>query len=51
MHHRKIHAGDITAIIVICENKNSDHYGHVMNASIHPACDKFETAIFAENTE
>lgn len=38
MHRRTLHASDVDAIILICENENSDHYGHVLNGSIHPTC-------------
>jgi hypothetical protein len=38
MHRRVIHAGDISAVILICENERSDHYGHVLNGSVHPTC-------------
>ncbi|MBN1626427.1 MAG: hypothetical protein JW944_07865 [Deltaproteobacteria bacterium] len=42
MHKRVLHAGDVEAIILICENERSDHYGHVLNGSHHPTCKEYE---------
>lgn len=45
--------GQVDLKMIVCENENSDHFGHVMGKN-HPACDGFETVTLteiAENTE
>ena len=38
----------VDGVILICENENSDHFGHVLNHN-HPACDECEIIEIVED--
>ena len=47
IRRREFHVGNIDAVLLICENEESEHFGHVM-APHHPACEEFETVYLTE---
>jgi len=46
-YHKKVYTGDITVMIVICENEKSDHFGHALDWD-HPACIEFGQIILTK---